>query len=310
MADRRMFSKQIIESDAFLSLRLSTQALYFHLCLSADDEGFINNPKRIAKNIGAKQSDINSLIEKRFVLSFDSGVIVIKHWRINNHMRKDRYNQTKCQDERDQIYIKENDSYTFDAEQSATKCQPNGNQVTTKCQPTPDKMTTKCQPNVNQLATTCHPSISLVQVSTEQVSTSTGYYEPSLDSQNSVDYFEDVFRRPISQPELKSLSEWQKIFPADVINFAVDQAVLNDKRSWKYVEAILRNWQSSGCKSKQDAERQAVNFEKSKSTNSHKRVDVLPDYIVHPVPIDDTPASDEQIAETKAMLEQMRKESK
>ena len=90
MAERRMFTQKITESDAFLDMPLSTQALYFHLCMNADDDGFVKNPKRIARMMGAGDDDMKLLIAKAFVIAYESGVIVIKHWRMHNLIRKDR----------------------------------------------------------------------------------------------------------------------------------------------------------------------------------------------------------------------------
>ena len=97
MAERRMFAKTIIDSDAFLDMPLSAQALYFHLSMRADDDGFINNPKKIQRVIGGSDDDLKLLIAKRFLLPFESGVVVIKHWKIHNFIRTDRYKPTVYQ---------------------------------------------------------------------------------------------------------------------------------------------------------------------------------------------------------------------
>ena len=112
MAERRMFTKQIIDSDAFLDMPLSAQALYFHLCMRADDDGFVNSPKRIAKLINASDDDLKILLMKRFILVFESGVIVIKHWRMHNTLKSDRYKPTDYQEELAQLSLKPNKSYT------------------------------------------------------------------------------------------------------------------------------------------------------------------------------------------------------
>lgn len=112
MAERRMFAKTIIDSDAFLDMPLSAQALYFHLSMRADDDGFINNPKKIQRMIGASDDDCKLLILKRFIITFVSGVIVIKHWRIHNYIQKDRYKPTIYQEEKSQLAVKENKAYT------------------------------------------------------------------------------------------------------------------------------------------------------------------------------------------------------
>ena len=129
---RRMFTDKIVESDAFLEMPLSSQALYFHYCMNADDDGFVNNPTRIQRMIGAAVDDDRVLVAKSFVLPFENGIKVIKHWRMHNLLRKDRYTETEYIEEKSRLYIKENGAYTFDEKQGkpalATKWQPNGNQ--------------------------------------------------------------------------------------------------------------------------------------------------------------------------------------
>ena len=113
MAEKRMFSKQIIDSDAFLEMPLSTQALYFHLSMRADDDGFLNNAKKVMKIIGANQNDYDLLVAKSFVIQFDDGICVIKHWRINNYLRKDRYTETIYQEEKAMLTIQPNGRYSL-----------------------------------------------------------------------------------------------------------------------------------------------------------------------------------------------------
>ena len=128
MAERRMFAKTIIDSDSFLDMPLSTQALYMHLSMRADDDGFVNNPKRIQRMIGASEDDLRILLGKSFILSFDTGVIVIKHWRINNYLRNDRYKPTVYQDEAQMLTTKENGAYTLSDDVGI----PNGYQMDTQ----------------------------------------------------------------------------------------------------------------------------------------------------------------------------------
>lgn len=111
MAERRMFAKTIIDSDMFLDMSLSTQALYFHLAMRADDDGFINNPKKIKRMIGASDDDLKMLIAKQFLIPFDNGVVVIKHWRIHNYIRKDTYKGTMYVDEKERLTTKSNEEY-------------------------------------------------------------------------------------------------------------------------------------------------------------------------------------------------------
>lgn len=113
MSDKRMFSKTIIDSDAFIDMPSSTQALYFHLCMRADDEGFVNNPKKIQRTVGASEDDLKMLMAKKFIIPFDSGIIVIKHWKIHNYIRKDRLKKTVYLKERELLKVKENGAYTI-----------------------------------------------------------------------------------------------------------------------------------------------------------------------------------------------------
>lgn len=112
MAERRMFAKTIVTSDAFLDMPLSARCLYFTLGMFADDDGFVNNPKSIMRQVGACTDDLNILLLKRFILSFDSGIIVIKHWRIHNYIQKDRYKETKYIEERATLMLDDNGAYT------------------------------------------------------------------------------------------------------------------------------------------------------------------------------------------------------
>ena len=118
MANKRMFNMKIVDSDAFLDMPLSAQCLYFHLNMRADDDGFIGNPKRIMRIIGSNDDDLKLLILKRFVLCFDDGVIVIKHWRMHNCIQSDRYTPTVYQDEVKMLGLKQNKSYTLDQSKS------------------------------------------------------------------------------------------------------------------------------------------------------------------------------------------------
>lgn len=113
MAERRMFAKTIADSDAFLEMPQTSQNLYFHLSMRADDDGFVNNPKRIQRMVGCSDDDMRILIGKSFIIPFESGIIVIKHWRINNYIQKDRYKPTVYQEEYSQLQVKENGAYTL-----------------------------------------------------------------------------------------------------------------------------------------------------------------------------------------------------
>lgn len=110
---RKMFSDDVTASDAFLDMPQSSQLLYFHLGMSADDDGFIANPKMTMRVLGSNEDDIRILFSKKFLLKFESGVCVIKHWRINNYIRKDIYSPTRYITEKRSLYIRKNGAYTL-----------------------------------------------------------------------------------------------------------------------------------------------------------------------------------------------------
>ena len=121
MAERRMFAKTIVTSDEFLDMPSSTRCLYFTLGMFADDDGFVNNPKSIIRQIGASNDDMNILIAKKFVIVFEDGVVVIKHWRIHNYIQKDRYKETKYLEHKETLFLDENNAYTQSIESAKYK---------------------------------------------------------------------------------------------------------------------------------------------------------------------------------------------
>lgn len=127
MAERRMFAKTIIDSDLFLDMPLSTQALYFHLSMRADDDGFINNPKKIQRMLGCAEDNLKLLVAKQFIIPFESGVVVIKHWKIHNYIQRDRYKETVYQQEKSTLRTDRSKIYTMD-----TECIQAGNEADTQ----------------------------------------------------------------------------------------------------------------------------------------------------------------------------------
>ena len=163
MAERRMFTIKIVESDPFTEMPLSAQALYFHLNMAADDDGFINNPQKIRRSIDASEDDFELLVTKRFLLTFENGLVVIKHWRMHNLLRKDRYKPTQYQDELSSLRVRDDGAYTENhpnmpdedenegfGNHSATIRQPSDNQVATIRQPFGNHSATNGIPTDNQ----------------------------------------------------------------------------------------------------------------------------------------------------------------
>ena len=130
MAERRMFTKRVTDDDHFMGLSASAQALYLHLSMAADDDGFCNQVAVCMFKAHASTSDLEALLSNRYLYQFDNGVIVIKHWRMANALRKDRYTPTAFQEELAHLQIKDNGAYTLVAERL-----PDGCQVVAACLP-------------------------------------------------------------------------------------------------------------------------------------------------------------------------------
>lgn len=133
MPQKRMFSLAVVDTDAFLDMPVSAQALYFHLGMHSDDDGFISNPKRISRAVGCNNDDIKILIQKGFIIPFESGVVVIRDWKINNTLRNDRYKPTLYTNELGRLKLDASGRYIFtgiqNGNQMATEWIPNGNQM-------------------------------------------------------------------------------------------------------------------------------------------------------------------------------------
>lgn len=203
MAEKRMFTMKICDSDAFLDMPLSTQCLYFHLNMRADDDGFIGNPKRIAKLINASEDDLKLLLTKRFILAFETGVIVIKHWRMHNKIKPDRYKSTAYQDELNKLILKKNKSYKLAHEND-------------------DKEPIKSlEPKWNQNGTTgLGLGLDLVlgldfDIGLEEESSSDEQEDDEIQETQDkneiidlLDIFQQEFKRPLSSTEINKLNYW------------------------------------------------------------------------------------------------------
>lgn len=157
MADRRMFTKKVTDDDHFLSLSASAQALYLHLSMSSDDDGFCNQVAVCMFKAHASTSDLEALLKNRYVYQFENGVIVIKHWRMANALRKDRYTPTVFQEELAQLAIKDNGSYTLVANRL-----PDGCQMVAACLPQ-DRIDKNREEKIS-VNTIAHPEVSGVVI--------------------------------------------------------------------------------------------------------------------------------------------------
>lgn len=144
---KRMFSSAIIESDIFLEMPLTAQALYMHLCMNADNEGFVGSPNSVQKMIGASGADMQILLDNRYILKFPSGIIVIKHWYINNNIRQDQAKKTTYIEEKEQLILDGKQAYT---EKKTAEKQPIDNQLTGNQQVINSKLTGKYPPSIEE----------------------------------------------------------------------------------------------------------------------------------------------------------------
>ncbi|CUQ09569.1 replication initiation protein [Clostridium paraputrificum] len=232
MAERRMFAKTIIDSDAFLDMSLSTQALYFHLSMRADDDGFVNNPKKIQRMIGSGDDEMKMLIAKKFIIPFDSGVCVIKHWRIHNYIQKDRYKETVYKEEKSHLLLKDNKSYKY--------------------------MDTPCIQDVSIPETQ-------VRIGKDRIG------KDSLDKNNnksSLLLFEELGFGSISPIILEDIKLLEKEYTETWVIEALKEASEQGIRNIKYVKGILKNWKARGFKAEKPQNKQQTNYSKTSGFNN------------------------------------------
>ena len=132
MARKRMFSLLVVDTDEFLDMPSSTQSLYYHLGMRADDDGFVSSPKKIAKLVNCSNDDLKLLIAKGFIIPFDSGIIAIRHWKLNNDLKKDRYTPTIYLNEKSTLRVNKNRVYSIVGNNLDTNWKQNGNKLDTQ----------------------------------------------------------------------------------------------------------------------------------------------------------------------------------
>jgi len=222
MAQKRMFDKSIVRRDDFMEMPISTQNLYFHLSLDADDDGFVNNWKSILKITSCKEDDLKLLISKQFVIPFESGVIVIKHWRINNILRSDRYHETKYLAEKSLLNTGENQEYTLGT------------------------------PLVYQLA----PEYSIEENRIEEYSIEKNNKEKEVvevvNEPKIYSYIESNLGITISGSNYDKIKLWLETFNDTMLCYAIDKTIAGGKRTLNYFFGILENWKQENFKTIED----------------------------------------------------------
>lgn len=257
MAERRMFAKSVIDSDLFLDMPPTTQMLYFHLAMRADDDGFINNPRRIQRMIGASDDDMRILIAKQFILTFENGVIVIRHWKLHNYIRKDMYHPTEYQAERQMLSLKNNKSpYELNADA--------GSQDSSRT----------CNGYVTDSSRTCNENVSIgkdrkgkdrigkVRLDAANTPSSGECQEKVQDLYDGdrgevITAFCDNLQPFAGNLVLEQLNDVYDRYGKQWCLAAIKEAAVNGGRSIQYVIKVLERWEREGFKSSRKKHRQA-----------------------------------------------------
>lgn len=250
MAEKRMFSKTIIDSDAFLDMPLSSQALYFHLSMRADDDGFVNNPKKIQRIIGCGDDDLKLLMAKKFLIPFESGIVVIKHWRIHNYIRNDRYKETNYIEEKSMLGIEKNKAYSLLSENN--DCTPLIS-TSTNGIPMVGKRDTQNRLDKNRLDKNREDKNREEETSIEKnrddVICSSPPYKDSYKPINNTQVFKHFEKCGfiVTGMLIEQIAADIEIYSAQWMMDAASEAVQRGKiNNYKYVLGILQNWMSKG----------------------------------------------------------------
>lgn len=279
MAQKRMFSKKITDSDKFLDLPLSAQALYFHLNMHGDDDGFVDNTKTVKRMLGASDGDLRLLMDQNFIIPFESGIVVIKDWRIHNYIPKDRYRPTIHGNEFNRLMTAENGSYT------------------------------ECIQNVYSLDT---------QIRLDKSRLDKSRLDEDREDTPPLVIISEIYQSKIGVidgDQFQQLAEYVTLdgMELDVVIRAITEAADNGKRNFKYILAILRNWKQDGIKTiaqVDERERQRIESKTNSfqnGNNSQPRQTNVPDWADKPVSIQKTEEGQKKMADIFAELDELEK---
>lgn len=261
MARKRMFSLDVVDTDIFLAMPVSARLLYYDLGMRADDDGFVDNWKKILLFTGLKEDDLKILITKQFIIPFETGIIVIKHWRMNNYLQNDRVKKTIHQNELKQLKMDESSVYTLD---------------TTCIQKNPQSLENI---DVYKMDTTCIHSIvensieensidkssccDIDNLNTIEATTESKISTISTTTENLFGLIEKTFGRAISSSEYEVVSSWED---NQVTRYAIRQAELARAFNVRYIQRILDVYKKENIKTVAEAEERERKFQESKTT--------------------------------------------
>lgn len=279
MAQRRMFSQKVVETDKFLDMALTAQTLYFHLGMNADDDGFVGNPKSIKRMIGASDDDLKALVEKDYVIVFDDGVVAIKDWLVSNYVKKDRYNGTIYSEDRKLLAIDRNKRYQIAAQmepnclQNGTNPEPERNQNGTGMEPKRIQSGSKefsnnqtenpqsvegqgvqpMEPEWNQSGTKTDPQVRLGKSKDKLGKHSLNLTKTT--STNSVEIKLKKLHIKLNKTQEQILTDYINDLSLEVVCFAIDSmAQYAETPRFNYLCYILSRYQQSGIYTLQQAQ--------------------------------------------------------
>ena len=259
MAEKRMFSLSVIDSDDFTSMPTAAQLLYFHLAMRADDDGFVNKPRQIMSFVGAKDDDMKVLISKQYVIPFDNGIIVIRHWRLHNCIRKDTYHPSKYVAEREQLTVSADGSYTVSETPYQLRDEPVTDSLRTR---TVDK---------NRIDKNRLDKIRIEE-------------EDSLPAPDPLVAFAADNLIGMNADLANELTSYRDNLQDDVIRWAINEALANGSRAFSYVRKVLNRCVESGyqtlaevkaaqeARAKQTAKAEPAKYEKPKKPMDSRKV--------------------------------------
>lgn len=272
MAQRRMFSKRITDTDIFTDMPLSTQCLYFHLNMNGDDDGFVDNTKRVQKMIGASEDDLRLLFAKEFLIPFESGVVVIRDWKIHNFIRKDRYQETIYIEEKSMLTTDKNGKYEYGT-------------------PMVDHRLTQDRLGEDRLGKArVDDDTGYVENRNESLKKELNTSQKASSSSNVFEFYESNGFGTLSPFVMQSVDGWLKDITDTgteeqeaeaVIVKAMTIAVVNNARNWGYVSKILTNWEQRGLNNVADIDAAEKAREKNKNKGFKQqpiRKETLPDW--------------------------------
>lgn len=266
MAQRRMFSRDITSSDLFVDMPASSQLLYFQLGMEADDEGFVGNAKMLSRAYGASSDDLKLLRAKGFIIVFESGVTVIKDWRINNQIRKDRFKPTIYQDEKSRLELTQTGAYAL-GNQLATNWQPDGNQLATQVRLGKDSID---KDSIDKDSLLLVGDVDAVK-ETESAAINQAVFR----------FYQNNFGNPNNSWVAQSLKELVDYSSEELAIEALKRSIEADK-PLAYAKGILRSWKRKGVKTIDDVSRVEAEFDRIKERKQNYQrgyQEKLPDWL-------------------------------